>query len=523
MIDQKYTLPNVTLNPIQQAAVTAILNGQNFSIIGAAGTGKTTCTQYGIISLINSGALPYGSMSHKHLPTHGYGFVVTSLTKIAVANLRKKLPTDLQSNCINIHKLLEFVPTEWQEDGPNGKEITKKGFQPARNKFNPLPKHIKYFFFEEMSMLQKSTLWDPLMDAIHPDVDPVFIGLGDLNQLPPPFGESVFPYFLLSHPITALTEVYRQALDSKIINLAYQILSGVPREIPEVLDALKTSPEGKVSIRTWGGRTLTPTAACGAIGTILIRAMEEGKYDPWEDMILIPFNKSFGTIDLNKHIASALAKKYATEDDPVYEVRAGFEKHYFRVGDRVLADKEEAYVVSIEDNLAYRGAMTAAPSRTLNYFGYDPDAKEISEEEFNAYLEKHQEEEDNRVHSASHIIKVRKTNSEQEVIYRSAADINKLLLGYALTVHKAQGSEWRRVFIFLHKEHNKMLTRELLYTAVTRAREELLVWGTEETFIRGITAQTMKGDTIQDKLEWFKDNLLNNGRSLSLYVSPDEE
>ena len=44
-----------------------------------------------------------------------------------------------------------------------------------------------------------------------------------------------------------------------------------------------------------------------------------------------------------------------------------------------------------------------------------------------------------------------------------------MILGYALTVHKAQGSEWDRVFLLLHQSHNTMIQRELLYTAVTRA------------------------------------------------------
>ena len=50
-----------------------------------------------------------------------------------------------------------------------------------------------------------------------------------------------------------------------------------------------------------------------------------------------------------------------------------------------------------------------------------------------------------------------------------------MLLGYALTIHKSQGSEWQRVFLFLHNTHATMLSRELIYTAVTRSRHSLYI------------------------------------------------
>ena len=88
-----------------------------------------------------------------------------------------------------------------------------------------------------------------------------------------------------------------------------------------------------------------------------------------------------------------------------------------------------------------------------------------------------------------------------------ASEVNALLLAYALTVHKAQGSEWRKVFFCLHQSHATMMQRELLYTGVTRAREELYVICEPETFTKGILAQKIKGDTLKEKAQFFKGKL----------------
>ena len=97
--------------------------------------------------------------------------------------------------------------------------------------------------------------------------------------------------------------------------------------------------------------------------------------------------------------------------------------------------------------------------------------------------------------------------TEREVTIDSAGDVNGLLLGYALTVHKSQGSEFRKVFLCLHHTHSKMISRELLYTAVTRAREELYIICEENTFVKGIETQRVKGNTIEEKASYFQGKL----------------
>jgi exodeoxyribonuclease V alpha subunit len=111
---------------------------------------------------------------------------------------------------------------------------------------------------------------------------------------------------------------------------------------------------------------------------------------------------------------------------------------------------------------------------------------------------------EDKTNTASHVITVRMIDSEEEVSIDSAADVNNLLLKYALTVHKSQGSEWQRVFLILHQSHNTMLQRELLYTAVTRAASELYVICEPDAFRKGVQSQKIKGTTLEEKLEYFK-------------------
>ena len=63
-------------------------------------------------------------------------------------------------------------------------------------------------------------------------------------------------------------------------------------------------------------------------------------------------------------------------------------------------------------------------------------------------------------------------------------------LGFALTVHKAQGSEYEHVMLVLpqRESHSKepLLSRQLLYTAITRARAQVTVWSTEDTLVSAI-------------------------------------
>ena len=73
-------------------------------------------------------------------------------------------------------------------------------------------------------------------------------------------------------------------------------------------------------------------------------------------------------------------------------------------------------------------------------------------------------------------------------------------LGYALTVHKAQGSEYDGVLLLLPDYPCPLLTRELLYTAVSRARESVVVCGGLERFKAGVAAREIRGSGLRERM-----------------------
>jgi len=341
-------------------------------------------------------------------------------------------------------------------------------FIPTRNQDNPLPESIHTIIVEEASMLG-TDLSNQLLAALAHKVQWIFIG--DIQQLPPVFGPAVLGFRMNTLPVVELTQVYRQALESPIIRLAHRVLSGKPVPLKEY-EEWKTPNE--LTIHPWK-KKLHPDHAMLTLAAFFKQAIDKGVYRPDDDMILIPYNKAVGTIELNKHIANYLARR---SGKLTHEVIAGFVKHYFSEGDKILYDKEDAEIISISNNLSYTGARVQPASTNLDYWGYNSKAAEEANDAENFYKDAQDADIDflleavvsseDRVTQGSHNITIRLLDSGSEVTINKAAEINSLLHAYALTVHKAQGSEWRKVFFLLHHTHATMLQRELLYTGITR-------------------------------------------------------
>lgn len=495
----------ITYNSQQQKFIDTVASGKSCVLIGAAGTGKTTCSQGGISALIDTGKIPVlQAEGHKYLKSGSAGILIISYTRRAVNNIRKIQSEDLKNNCITAHKLLEYQPVYYEildsESGETKKTMT---FEPSRNAANPLPRSIHTIVVEEASMMSLP-LFTEIQAALEHSVQWVFIG--DIQQLPPVFGSAILGFKMLELPVIELTQVYRQALESPIIRLAHRILSGKP--IPPE-DYPEWYVKDKLTIRPWK-KKLHPDKAVVILAAFFTGAIDKGIYDPDNDMILIPYNKSCGTIELNNHIANHIARKKGAI---TYEVMAGYSKHYFSVGDRVLYDREDAEIIDIAVNAMYSGARVQAPSKYLDYWGCNQKPSnnlvidEATEEyDAEAFLEGITDTEE-RVTKASHKITIRLLDTASELTIDKATEVNNLLHSYSLTVHKAQGSEWRKVFLCLHQSHATMLQRELLYTGVTRAREELYVICEPESFSKGITSQKIKGETLEEKAEYFKGKL----------------
>jgi exodeoxyribonuclease V alpha subunit len=73
---------------------------------------------------------------------------------------------------------------------------------------------------------------------------------------------------------------------------------------------------------------------------------------------------------------------------------------------------------------------------------------------------------------------------------------------YAMTIHKSQGSQFDTAAVLLPAEGSRILTRELLYTAVTRARTELIVVGTEETVRWAVERPVARASGLRERLRW---------------------
>jgi len=71
---------------------------------------------------------------------------------------------------------------------------------------------------------------------------------------------------------------------------------------------------------------------------------------------------------------------------------------------------------------------------------------------------------------------------------------------YALTIHKSQGSEFDHILMILPDRDAPVLTRELIYTAITRARKSVTVWGEEELFIRAVSRRSVRSSGLRDAL-----------------------
>lgn len=496
----------IELNIDQIRFVRLATAGFDCILLGAAGTGKTTVTKRAVQELIDIGKAGVLRGQHNYLIEGTPGIICCSYTRRAVTNIKKNMTDDMKANCITIHKLLEFYPKQFEIDDPETgeKKITMK-FVPKRDRYYKLDDSIRTLIIDESSMLG-TDLFTLLMDALPRHVQLIFIG--DIQQLPPIFSPAILGFKIidLKENTVELTQVYRQALESPIIRLAHRILSGKPVPVKE-FDEWK-SPN--LTIHPWKKKIHFDNANYN-FGIFITKAIDIGEFDIESDIVLCPFNKQFGTLEINKVISTHLARK---EKKTVYEIVAGFNRHYFAVNDRVMFDKEDATITKITFNGSYAGALPQKESVDLDYWGRlnatgstEKTGVSVSDDDVDDFLDTVMASgtgDDERVNQASHRIYLRMTDTDAEIEIDTAAEINALLHGYAITVHKAQGSEWRKVILAFHQSHAPMLQREMLYTAVTRARETLYVICEPETFIKGIVSQRYPGDTLDQKAEYFK-------------------
>ena len=529
----------ITLNTEQQKFVSLVAQGRSCCLVGAAGTGKTTAVKQAITTLLSTKSIPTikvptGNPANPKLLQGLEGIVGCAFTRKAVANLKANFPDRLHPHCMTIHALLEFAPVVYETFDDEGNLVSTMRFEPKRNKMNPLPTELTTIVIEESSMVG-TDLFKQLMDAIPPNHPIQLVFLGDINQLSPVFGDAILGYKLLELPTIVLTQVYRQALESPIIRLAHRILSGKQILYPELSkeekDGGQWQVKDKLSILNWKPKTSEVQAEITALA-FLKKEYLANNYDPFNDMVICPFNKHFGTINLSKGIANFIDERYSIHPT---EVISGFIKKYFAIGDLVLLQNEEYIITKINRNALYRGKVQPNTDVIFDRFGNIKGTK-VGKDSTDNYdtssIPKTADEiidsiianaEDEVTDNASHVIYLTKPEALEQYLadgytmdtipetfsIASRGQVNNLTLAYATTCHKAQGLESKRVFILTHKCHNILLNREWLYTAVTRAKETLTILCERDAFIGGINKQQIKGTTLEEKAEYFKGKQLN--------------
>lgn len=525
----------IVWNAEQQEAIAlgASIPFKSFCLVGAAGTGKSTVTTDVIKSISKKYRLEEAT---KYLRKGSPAVAIITFTRRAANNARRLVHDDMKGNVVTAHKLLEYSRDfEDVYDPTTGVFKKKIVFFPTRNKHNPLPESLKVIVVDEASTLSYETLYAQVREAA-PHCQ--FIFIGDLNQLPPVGGDGVLGYKLQELPTVELTHVYRQALESKPLALAHRVLSGEPIYTKELKGEWSGHPD--LNVMTWDSSLKNDwKLAIQVAASVLKMRFLSGDYDPDNDIVLCPFSqKKFCTDELNRWILD-----FAFPERQIHQVIAGFEEHYLAVGDSVLYNKDDYVIEKINRNASYRGK---APSdipcdrwgrgKLGEKFIYEQEKKPVIDmaenggqftaqdvadaaaffggEEFEYNVEAIAEGEDDRVNQASHVLHLRSLdNPEQTVVISSAGDINAITFGHAVSVHKAQGSGWDRVFLFIHHSHSILLSRELLYTAITRTKKKLEIFCENDTFVKGIRAQRIPGKTAAEKAKYFRDKAANKKSS----------
>lgn len=297
-----------------------------------------------------------------------------------------------------------------------------------RNESNPLETDV--LIIDEISMVDIVLMMN-LLKAVKAGTRLILVG--DMNQLPSVGAGNVLKDILASEKINSvyLDEIFRQARLSHIVTNAHRINNG---EMPIVNE--------KDSDFFMANRQNVDNVAQGICEFVADRLPKYGDYDPLRDIqVLTPMRKSrIGALQLNKDLQHALNPPSPTKRE--YEYRSTI----FREGDKVMQIKNN-YNIPWDDE------------ENTGVFNGDQGVIES-------------------ISLLSETLKV--SFDDGKSIEYEFAMLEELELAYAITIHKSQGSEYRVVVIPAHSAPPMLLSRNLLYTAVTRARNLVVIVGMEE-------------------------------------------
>jgi len=325
-------------------------------------------------------------------------------------------------------------------------EFTPRTGDFARGPDNPLDADA--VLVDEASMID-IRLMAALLGAIADGTRLVLVG--DADQLPSVGAGRVLGDLIRSGeiPVATLSEVYRQAADSGIVRNAWRVNEG------EVPISGQNEPE-RLSDRPPDFFVIEREDPIGAQRTVLevvANRLRRLGFDPLSDVqVLTPMhNGPLGTVALNEQLQATLNPEGAS-------LTRG--NRTYRAGDRVIQVKNDY------DNDIFNGDTGTVMAAGSGGLIVDFDGRQIA-----------------------------LTGESLDVVEPA----------WAISIHKSQGSEYRAVIVVLHRAHRIMLRRNLLYTAMTRAREFCCIVGDRwaiQTAVQtagGVSRWTRLADRLQQR------------------------
>ncbi|MBQ2615181.1 MAG: ATP-dependent RecD-like DNA helicase [Clostridia bacterium] len=341
-----------------------------------------------------------------------------------------------------IHRLLEITPG-----------IDSVGTQFARNNQNPLECDV--LIIDEMSMVD-ILLMHSLLDAIPRGTRVVMVG--DSDQLPSVGAGNVLKDIIDSDVLTCirLTEIFRQARESMIVVNAHRINRG---EMP-----LLNDKDNDFFLVTREDPLSLPDTIADLCARRLPKAY--GLTNLSQVQVLTPTRKSLiGVQNLNAVLQDALNPASPDKAEKLTQ------RCIFRVGDKVM---------QIKNNYQLEWERLSDGEKGLGMFNGDVG--------FIIDI-------DNRSQKVSVVF-------DDKLVHYDFLLLDELELAYAVTVHKSQGSEFDVVVMPMFETHRLLMTRNLFYTAITRAKSLVVLVGQEE-YIKAF----VDNDNIQGRFSGLKDKL----------------
>lgn len=327
-----------------------------------------------------------------------------------------------------IHRLLELTGVPSDDKDTSGMHF-------ERNEENPLDADA--IIIDEMSMVD-IYLMHALLRAVNPGTRLILVG--DTNQLPSVGPGNVLRDLIASKAfnVVQLTRIFRQAAESDIIVNAHKINDG------------ERIPLGKRSKDFLFIRREQPDAIISAMLTLVREKLPNYVHaDMFDIQIMTPMRKgALGVERLNTILQSFLNPQDPSK--PEKEVGGTI----YRVGDKVMQIKNN-YQIEWETRNRY-GIPVDSGAGVFN--GDIGIIREI-----NTFAEELTVEFD-----------------EGKMVDYSFKQLEELELAYAITIHKSQGSEYPAVVIPVYSGPRMLMTRNLIYTAVTRARACVCLVGIPE-------------------------------------------